>query len=321
MELSPSAINRPPTVREAKVALERVDAATRTRRRSGGYIDTNLDQVTRRRFAAMETCLNHYIGAGAKGFVACSLHAAHGQRQGATYARSIRKWIREAIDTKKLPYHEHGWWNIPILGDEDVSHEIKMHLQSIGKYARAEDIVKFLSNPETRARLGLAKAVSIRTAQRWMSKYGGFRWRAELKGQYFDGHERADVVEYRQSVFVPFWRALERLQTVYNEHGVPDPQRPMILLPGEKPVLIWFHDESIFFANDRRLVRWVNLDKHPTPCKKGDGSTIMVADFVCAKFGWLRGKNGSVGSRLHLGIFATHPRKQRIGQGNLEPRK
>lgn len=179
-----------------------------------------------------------------------------------------------------------------MLGDEDIGREIKVHLQSVGKYAGAEDIVRFFSGPETRARLQIPKPISIRTAQCWMSKYGGFCWRAELKGQYFDGHERADVVEYRQSTFIPFWQARERLMTVYNEDGVPDPQHPIFLLPGEKPIIFWFHDKSIVFANDRWLVRWVSPDEHPTPFKKGEGNTIMVADFVCAQFGWLQGKKG-----------------------------
>jgi hypothetical protein len=129
--------------------------------------------------------------------------------------------------------------------------------------------------------------IGLRTAQRWMSRYGGFRWRAEPKGQYFDGHEQVDVVEYRQSIFVPFWRHLEQFRTIYNEQGEPDLQRPISLQPGEKPIIFWFHDESTFYANDRRMVRWVQVGKHAKPFKKGEGSSIMVADFVCPEFGWL----------------------------------
>ncbi|KAB5587848.1 hypothetical protein CTheo_8710 [Ceratobasidium theobromae] len=80
--------------------------------------------------------------------------------------------------------------------------------------------------------------------------------------------------------------------TIFNEHGVPDPQRPILILPGEKPVIVWFHDKSIFYSNDRQLVHWVGPDEHATPYKKGEGSTLMVADFVSARFGWLKGKNG-----------------------------
>ena len=289
---SDSACNRPPTIGQAYSARNQVDAATRTRRRSGGYIYADLDYTTRRRFDAMDACLNYFINAGAKRFLAASIAAAEGQRKGSTYARSIRQWIRTLIDKGDLPYCERGWWNVSILEHEEIAHEIKAHLQAVGKYACAEDVVEFLADPETRARLGVPKSISLRTAQRWMLRCGGFRWRSEPKGQYFDGHERADVVEYRQSTFLPFWQALERFRTIYNEHGVPDPTRPMNLQPGEKPIIIWFHDESIFFANDRRLVRWVHSSEHAKPFKKGDGTSIMVGDFVCAEFGWLRGKGG-----------------------------
>lgn len=191
----------------------------------------------------------------------------------------MRRCVLLEDNVEGPPRNPERWWKASVLEDEDIANEIKLHLQQVGKYARAEDIVIFFDNPETLARFRLKKKISIRTAQRWMSR-NGFRWRTELKGQYFDGHERDDVVEYRQHVFIPFWRALERRMVIYGSNGVPDPQRPMNLAPGEKPVIFWFHDESIFYANDRRLVRWVYIGEHPTPFKKGEGNAIMVADFM-----------------------------------------
>ncbi|KAH7333834.1 hypothetical protein B0J17DRAFT_708936 [Rhizoctonia solani] len=170
--------------------------------------------------------------------------------------------------TGDLSYFVHGWWSVSILEDEDIVREIKTYLETIGKFAGAEAVVELLSQPETQAQLGIPKAISLCTAQRWMQCCGGFCWRKTPKGQYLDGHERADVVDYRQKVFLPFWK------------GEPDTTRPMILQPGEKPVLIWFHDELIFFANDRRLIRWVGNNEQATPFKKGEGSTILVANFV-----------------------------------------
>jgi hypothetical protein len=287
-----SAWNCPPTAKEAYYARNQVDAATRTRCRSGGFIYAELDPTTRRCFTAMEACLNHFLRGGSKHFLAASVRAAEGQDAGPCYARTVRQWIRALIDTGELPYFDHGWWNVSILEDEDIVREIKAYLAPLGKFTGAEAVVEFLSNAETRARLGVPKAISLRTAQRWMQRCGGFRWQKPPKGQYFDGHERQDVVEYRRNVFLPFWKDLERRRTIYNEHGEPDTTRPMALQPGEKPVIIWFHDESIFFANDRRLIRWVGDYEQATPFKKGDGSTVMVADFVCAEFGWLKGKNG-----------------------------
>jgi hypothetical protein len=82
--------------------------------------------------------------------------------------------------------------------------------------------------------------------------------------------------------------------TVYNEDSIPDPQHPILLLPGEKPIIFWFHDESTFHANMPMIADLciglvqMSILHHSI---KG-GNTFMVADYVCAQFRWLQGKNG-----------------------------
>ncbi|KAF9515963.1 hypothetical protein BS47DRAFT_1263365, partial [Hydnum rufescens UP504] len=51
------------------------------------------------------------------------------------------------------------------------------------------------------------------------------------------------------------------------------------------------HDESIFYAHDRRKLRWVHDNETPKPYAKGDGVSVMVADFVSADYGWLLSLN------------------------------
>jgi hypothetical protein len=46
------------------------------------------------------------------------------------------------------------------------------------------------------------RRLDLLTAQQWMKKLD-YRWSYDLKGQYVDGHERDDVVTYRQNVFLP----------------------------------------------------------------------------------------------------------------------
>ncbi|KAF8753775.1 hypothetical protein RHS01_06737 [Rhizoctonia solani] len=273
---------RPPTIHEAEAALQKIDQAVRTPRPSGGYLYAKLDRVTNERYSAIKACLNQFLMASPKGkrFIEASKDAARVQGRKETYAQTIRKWTRHFIQTGCLPSNHQGWWNVSILKDEDISGKIKLHLQQIGKLACAQDVVKFLRDPQVRDRLGITKR--------------------SPKGQYFDGHERKDVVTYRQQTYIPFIKALERRRTIYNQDGIPDPTRPMRLFPGEKPVIIWFHDESIFYANDRRTVRWVYIGEHPTPFKKGEGCSIMIADFVCAELGWLRGRNGSESARVAM---------------------
>ncbi|KAI6100664.1 hypothetical protein EV401DRAFT_1894503 [Pisolithus croceorrhizus] len=95
--------------------------------------------------------------------------------------------------------------------------------------------------------------ISERTARRWLIKLG---WRKTVirKGVYMDGHERADVVEYRQGVFLPVMKEYERRMVHFDGPDLvrvePD------LFPGEKPIKAYFHDECSFHANDNASHAW-----------------------------------------------------------------
>jgi hypothetical protein len=65
------------------------------------------------------------------------------------------------------------------------------------------------------------------------------------------------------------------------------------LLQLPRRVIVWFHDESTFYANDRRKVRWVHLSEGAVPKPKGEGASIMVTHFVSADYGWHQSKDGS----------------------------
>ena len=107
---------------------------------------------------------------------------------------NLRKWAKALIkDRDALPLSLTGTPCDCRIDDEDVAAEIAMHLQSLGPYVRALDIVHYTAIPEVRARLYLKKAIHLAKAQRWMKKMG-YRWTKKLSGQYVDGHERADVV-------------------------------------------------------------------------------------------------------------------------------
>lgn len=63
-------------------------------------------------------------------------------------------------------------------------------------------------------------------------------------------------------------------------------------------VIIWTHDESTFYAYDRRLIRWVHKTEKAVPRTKGDGASLMVADFVSAEYGWLRSPDGKESAQV-----------------------
>ena len=62
--------------------------------------------------------------------------------------------------------------------------------------------------------------------------------------------------------------------------------------------MVWFHDKCTFYANDRRIVRWVHETETAVPRAKGEGASLMVADFVSADYGWLTSLDGDQSTRV-----------------------
>jgi len=61
---------------------------------------------------------------------------------------------------------------------------------------------------------------------------------------------------------------------------------------GTRRVVVWYHDESTFYAHDRRQKRWVHKSENAKPYAKGEGHSLMVADFYSPEYGWLQPKDG-----------------------------
>lgn len=204
--------------------------------------------------------------------------------RGVWAARQTRRWIRHFQTTNELPKNIYGIWNGSVIEDEDFSEAIREHLRTKGKYVKAGDIIDFFGTPDANKFSHLlTKPPCLRTAQRWMEKMG-YTWMKERRGQFADGHERDDVVEYRMKHYVPEWIKMERRMRSW----IDGQEIPPELKEGERVLVVWFHDESTFYAHDRRLTRWVHEGETSAIYKKGEGISIMVADFVSADYGWLR---------------------------------
>jgi hypothetical protein len=101
----------------------------------------------------------------------------------------------------------------------------------------------------------------------------GFIYTRVKKGVYFDGHERDDVREYRDTVFLPQWKDLSSRFVEFDEDGAwARPQLP----EGVLPLVLVTHDESTFNANDGRRMIWMEGGRQPIR-PKGQGKGIMVS--------------------------------------------
>ncbi|KAG1753179.1 hypothetical protein EDB19DRAFT_1902827 [Suillus lakei] len=179
----------------------------------------------------------------------------------------------------------------------DLAAKLKLHLQSIGKYVRAQDLVDYLSIPENQAHLGFKKLISLRTAQRWMTRMG-YHWKKEPQEQYLDGHEHDDIVYYRQNIFLPAWSCYQPRMRKWKKDDITLEDLEAHTEASGRCLIVWFHDESTFYANDRRKERWVHKSKHAIPLPKGEGVLLMVADFVSADHGWLCSPDGKESAQV-----------------------
>ena len=106
------------------------------------------------------------------------------------------------------------------------------------------------------------------TAQRWLIKLGWHRTQV-WRGVYMDGHEREDVVEYCNKVFVPKLVEYEKLMA---EHILDEATGNLTkIMPeleeGQLCIIAQFHDESCFHANDEAQNLWLQAEQQPL-CKK-----------------------------------------------------
>lgn len=97
------------------------------------------------------------------------------------------------------------------------------------------------------------------------------------KGVFIDGHERPDVVKYRNNEFLPQWKNYQRRFVVFSKDGTW--KVPLTLTEGEKPLVLVTHNESTFNANDGKRSLWMKKGHQPIrPKSKGRG--IMVSGFL-----------------------------------------
>jgi hypothetical protein len=121
----------------------------------------------------------------------------------------------------------------------------------------------------------------------------GYRWKRNLKGQYVDGHERQDVVDYHQNIFLPDIMEFEGRMRWWTEDHRWD------LLPSvTRAMVLWYHDETSFQAHNRCQTAWYHNSTTPVPYAKGEGASIMIADFISAYYGWLRSPDGQESAQV-----------------------
>ena len=288
-----------PSMLMAKHALDDANIFLRgpKKGKGGGYHSPNLDPFIRSRMEGIRIFLNLFtnpISYTYDKWAASSFQASVSIGHSTYCARQLRKLARAYIsDRSILPINPYGDWNQSMLVDEDLCNELNLYLQELGKDITAEKVAEYLARPEVKEKHGISKTISIRTARRFLNTLG-FRFSHPKKGQYADGHERVDVVYYRNAVFLPKWEKVSvRMRNwMQDDVTVCEPS-----IPGHR-VCAWFHDESIFYAHDRRRKSWYHKDASAKPYTKGEGASLMIARYVSADYGFLAAPDGRDTQRI-----------------------
>ena len=256
----------------------------------------DLDAIVRTRVAEMTGFLNLCTDTKTKySWTKASEVVATMQGRGTNHARRIREWVFDFLKQGDLPLHNLKWTRPTLLDDEDIAGEIKSRItEKVGSgYLKAEDVVEIVASPKMQAifaQKGISKAsISVKTAHRWLDKLG---WTyGKLKnGMYIDGHERSDVVEYREW-FVERWMEYERRFHRWDNDGTELPRPNGFPVPGaigRFRLILVTHDESTFFQNDERNTGWSHESSKSKPKAKGNGQSLMVSDFLTPDWGRLR---------------------------------
>ena len=133
--------------------------------------------------------------------------------------------------------------------------------------------------------------MSVETARRWLH-HVGFEIITPRKGIFIDGHERDDVVEYRNV----FLRRMVKIGFLHftnapsesSQIALPTDVDPPTLERRSKTVF-FFHDESTLSANEDQNIMCGGggVKGQKTIKPKSKGAVIMVSDFIVEHQGFL----------------------------------
>jgi hypothetical protein len=195
-------------------------------------------------------------------------------------------WSKTYIEHGLLPHSKRGQHTkvASLLDDEDVKMDVLNWLRSQQKNSNItakslQDYVSTALFPNMGAK---KSSIGLSTARKWLKRLG-WKYGKHQKGVYVDGHERADVIDYRGK-FLNELKALEDISLEYEDNLVDEV--PKDIPSGAKRHVFVTHDESCFNANDDGGQGWEEKG-NPALRPKGRGKALMVSEFLTESFGRL----------------------------------
>ena len=203
--------------------------------------------------------------------------------------RSIRLWADYYLANYSFPVFKQGQHSKveSVIEDADIQVAFKSLLRSMNDSDRTplafQTKVNSLSDDDFSDDLFDVKEIkpqdiSTKTAARWMKILGFFPTKAS-KGWFTDGHERPDVVEYREKFIADIMPKFKRMTKCETEI------RP-VLEDDEREFVVITHDEVTFYSNEGRQFFWLENGKKKL-LPKTRGTSIMISGFMCQCHGFM----------------------------------
>jgi hypothetical protein len=240
-------------------------------------IDSRLREVSR-----YVHLLNDGIGK-----LNASLIIARTKGKGSKCARGIRAWAKEYLANGTLGISRRGNHSktvSPIL-DEDFKLRLSEYCRAHKQNFTLHQFKEFVEKVALPSFGDPGKSITEETARLWLKKLG-YRYTSHRKDLYYDGHERDDVVQYRNNVFLPRMAHYESLMRHYTGDDMTTEILPTLPNSERERVFIT-HDESTFHANDAETHYWAQEGEYRLR-KKGLGRARHVSEFICEAIGRLR---------------------------------
>ena len=201
--------------------------------------------------------------------------------------RCILNWTNIYLETMELPVSFQGKHQktVSLLRDEDVVARVLQWLRESSKVNRCpEKLCVWINDVLLPELVGSeVQSISVRRVRDLMNSLG-YKYGVWKKGVYIDGHERDDVVQYRDAFLSRMIPLMDRMVWWDGDEMEHSLERLNI----EDSQIVWVsHDESVYYSNDDGGKGW-GSEEHPDIHKKGKGRCIMVSDFICPCHGRLR---------------------------------
>lgn len=239
--------------------------------------DKKLPNDIKKRASIISQYLN--LRLAGKKTIEASLLLSNSLGGGEYRACLIRNWSKKFLKTSLISVSSQG--KHPkiksLLWHEDINKKLKEYLLEQKSDVSVKKFKEYIES-EVFPEIGIEekKTISVKTAQVWLKKLGWYHQKHH-KDIYYDGHEREDVVKYRE-FFLSQMQEYEKLMPKPSESNILYIIEPLLNQDEKRYVLIT-HDECVFYANDGKKTFW-GPPGHVPLRKKGMGLSLHVSDFL-----------------------------------------